>query len=163
MHGKSEQTHLMSVVADEAAGGAHPGDSIRHAGEAGEHGLALEVPAGVGALLAVVAAQHQIRLQLLGLDALDVLADGDRGLRLVCEGVLAVARRVGHALPPPRPATLDRFGLGLGFGVGVRGPGLRASSRDWRDWREMGDASQAGELRLSRGEVERNTPRERKD
>ena len=69
MHGKSEQTHLMSVVAGEAAGGAHPGDSIRHAGEAGEHGLALEVPAGVGALLAVVAAQHQIRLLHRGFHA----------------------------------------------------------------------------------------------
>lgn len=62
MHGKSEQTHLMSVVACEAAGGANPGDSIGHAGEAGEDGLSLEVPAGVGALLAVVPAQHQIHL-----------------------------------------------------------------------------------------------------
>ena len=69
MHGKSEQTHLMSVVAGEAAGSAHPSDSIRHAGEAGEDGLALEVPAGVGALLAVVAAQHQIRLLHRGFPA----------------------------------------------------------------------------------------------
>jgi hypothetical protein len=52
----------MPVVAGEAAGGTDPGDSIRHAGEAGEDGLALEVPAGVGALLALVTAQHQIRL-----------------------------------------------------------------------------------------------------
>jgi hypothetical protein len=59
----------MSVVAGEAAGGAHPGDSIRHAGEAGKDGLALEVPAGVGALLAVVAAQHQIRLLHRGFPA----------------------------------------------------------------------------------------------
>jgi len=52
----------MPVVAGEAAGGADPGDSIRHAGEAGEDGLALEVSAGVGAVLAIVPAQHQIRL-----------------------------------------------------------------------------------------------------
>lgn len=52
----------MSVVAGEAAGGADPSDSIRHAGDAREDGLALEVPAGVGALLAIVPAQHQIRL-----------------------------------------------------------------------------------------------------
>lgn len=62
MHGKSEQTHLMSIMAGEAAGSANPGDSIGHAGDAGEDGLALEVPAGVGALLAVVPAQHQIHL-----------------------------------------------------------------------------------------------------
>lgn len=62
MHGKSERTHLMSIVAGETAGGAYPGDSIGHAGETGEDGLALEVAAGVGALLAVVPAQHQISL-----------------------------------------------------------------------------------------------------
>lgn len=54
--------HLMAVVAGEAAGGADSGDTVGHAGEAGEDGLALEVAAAVGALLAVVTAQHQIRL-----------------------------------------------------------------------------------------------------
>jgi hypothetical protein len=54
--------HLMAVVAGEAAGGADSSDTRWHAGEAGEDGLALEVAAAVGALLAVVPAQHQIRL-----------------------------------------------------------------------------------------------------
>ena len=47
--------------------------------------------------------------------------------------------------------------------MGVRGPGLRASSRDRRDWGEMGDASQAGGLRGSRGEVERNNTPKREE
>ena len=52
----------MAVVAGEAAGGADPGDAVGHAGEAGEDGLAPEVAGAVGALVAVVPAQHQIRL-----------------------------------------------------------------------------------------------------
>jgi hypothetical protein len=133
--------HLMAVVAAEAAGGADARVAGEHAGEAGEDGLAREVAAGIGALLAVVAAQHHIRLlgfrrrtksprkwqeqslessrnesnptsgrggegrgryQLLGLDALDVLVDGDGGLCLVRERVAAVS---GHG-----PGI-----LGLGF------------------------------------------------
>jgi hypothetical protein len=54
--------HLMAVVAAEAAGGADARVAGGHVGEAGEDGLAREVAAGIGALLAVVAAQHQIRL-----------------------------------------------------------------------------------------------------
>lgn len=49
--------------------------------------------------------------QLLGLDALDVLVEGDRGLRLVREGVPAVARRVRHASRRPRPGD---HSVGLG-------------------------------------------------
>jgi hypothetical protein len=142
-NGETARPHLMSVVATEAAGGADARVAGRHAGEAGEDGLALEVAGGVGAVRAVVAAQNQIRLlgfrrrtkmaggnlepypsrnglnrrvgggegryQLIGLNALDVLLDGDGGLRLVRERVAAVS---GHG-----PGV-----LGLGFrGAGTVG------------------------------------------
>lgn len=102
----------MAVVAGEAARGADPGGAVGHAGEAGEDGLALEVSGAVGALVAVVAAQHQIRLQLLGLDAVHVLADGDRRLHLVLEG--GVGAVGGHGP-----------GLGLGFGARRGGAGRK--------------------------------------
>ena len=52
----------MAIVAVKGAGGADACVAGRHAGEAGEDGLAREVATGVGALLAVVPAQYQIRL-----------------------------------------------------------------------------------------------------
>lgn len=109
----------MAVVAGEAAGGADPGDAVGHAGEAGEDGLALEVAGGVGALVAVVAAQHQIRLQLLGLDAVHVLPDGDCLLDLVLED--GVGPFGGHDRPRVRVWGGPRRSGSVGL----------ACSRDW--------------------------------
>jgi hypothetical protein len=53
---------LIAIVIAEAVGSADAHVAGGHIGEAGEDGLAHEVASGIGALLSVIAAKHQICL-----------------------------------------------------------------------------------------------------